>query len=61
MKKVRRELPLPMQFNPALLRYEPNLPLKKSENRNKKIKIDWAWIIILLVLLALFIAIIISF
>lgn len=32
-----------MKFNPGLLKYEPELPLRK--NKKFKINIDWKWII----------------
>ncbi len=36
-----------MEYNPALGKYEPILPLKKT-NKKLKIKVDWKWIIIIL-------------
>ena len=48
-----------MEFNPALMRYEPSLPLKKSHD-NKAINIDWKWVIFILLSIIVFIAITIS-
>ena len=31
--KKRKNKPLQMEFNPALMRYEPSLPLKKSNDQ----------------------------
>lgn len=48
--KKQKELKLPMEFNPGLNKYEPELPLKKS---NKKIKFSWIkFVLILLGLIA---------
>lgn len=38
-----------MEFNNALLGYEPKLPIKNS--RNKKVEINWIMVILLLILM----------
>ena len=47
-KKSKKELILPMKFNPGLMKYEPDLPVRKSG-----IKIKFSWIKFLLILLGL--------
>ena len=43
---------LPMEFNPGLKKYEPSLPLKKS-NKKPEMKVDWKWIILLCLIIIL--------
>ncbi len=50
---------LPMEFNPALNKYEPVLPITNS-NKKLKVQIDWRWLIFPLILLTLLIIIVIS-
>ncbi len=51
-RNLRRTLP--MEFNPALNKFEPQLPLKKGKS---ELKINWKWLIsgaiILLILIIL--------
>jgi hypothetical protein len=46
----QKEIKLPMKFNPGLKKYEPELPLKKSD---KKVMIKFNWIKFLLILLGI--------
>lgn len=50
---------LPMEFNPALNKYEPVLPIKGS-NKKLNVQIDWRLLIFPLILLILLVIIIIS-
>lgn len=50
---------LPMEFNPALNKYEPVLPTKNT-NKKLNVQIDWGWLIFPLILLILIVIIIIS-
>lgn len=48
-----------MEFNPAIMNYEPSLPLKKSK-AEVKFKIDWKWIIIGIIILIIFLLLILE-
>ena len=37
------------EFNPALGRYEPVLPLRKGKKGDDKIGVDWKWIVAILI------------
>jgi len=42
---MKKQIKLPMKFNPGLKKYEPDLPVKKGPM--KSIKVDWWWIILI--------------
>ena len=46
-KKIK-EIKLPVKFNPGTQKYEPILPLRKT-NKKLEIKTNWKWIIILVI------------
>jgi len=53
--KKTKEINLPMEFNPALMNYEPKLPLSE-EKIMPKIIIDWRWATALIIIFLLIIS-----
>ncbi len=47
-KEKIKEIKLPMKFNPGFKKYEPELPVKKS-NKKLKVKVDWRFIILVII------------
>jgi len=43
-QKQKKEIELPMEYNPGLHKYEPILPMKKTK-RKLKIEVDWKWVV----------------
>ncbi len=61
----KKNLPLPMEFNPALERYEPVLPTQTSTSKDypktfptpsSNERRNWTWVIVILILLLLILA-----
>jgi uncharacterized integral membrane protein len=59
--KKKKEISLPMKFNPGTMKYEPVLPARKAKKHEKiDIKIKWFWIILLILIIILLIFIFIK-
>jgi len=52
--KKKKEIQLPMKFNPGLEMFQPQLPLADKSNKKIKMKINWwAYVYLLIVILLL--------
>ena len=45
-----KEIKLPMKFNPATAKFEPELPVRKTR---KKFKLKMSWLLLLILLIAI--------
>lgn len=55
-KKKIKEIPLKMEWNPGVHKYEPELPPRKTDKK-QKIEVDWTFIglLIIVAIIGLFI------
>lgn len=55
-KRKKKVIELPQKFNPGTMRYEPILPIRKTDKK-LRVKINWKLIIALIILLSILLAI----
>ena len=48
IKNKRKEITLPMKYNPAFQKFEPELPT--NNKRKSKFEVNWKWLILFIIM-----------